>query len=237
VAETARSSNLGLGLAVAAILVNAPRLMLAFLEADGIAVAQGLRAGLLGLTGIATGVVLTGGGAYLAHALAHGARYRRTLTLAWLLVLVCTGVLVTPMLVAALGRVELAQVLPALRLRWGWSAVAVLAVELVAAGAMVAHVARRRREARLERVEEELLTVASERNRLATERERLQTELLELRERLTAQASPEAPPESESEPAEDEPPTFPCRLDCGAVFASSHAERGHLKSCPLRNAS
>jgi uncharacterized protein YlxW (UPF0749 family) len=137
------------------------------------------------------------------------------------------------MLVAALGRVDLPQVLPALRLRWGWSAIAVLAVELVAAGAMVAHVAHRRREAKLQEAEEELLTVASERNHLAAERERIQSELRELREKLTARVSPEAQPE----PAEEEAPTFPCRLDCGAVFASSHAERGHLKSCPLRNAS
>jgi len=137
-------ARFGLFLAVAAIAVNAPRLILVFLEAEGVPVASDLRVGLLALTGVATGVVLTGGGAFLAHAVAWGHHFRRILVVAWLIVLVATGVLITPMLAAGLAQAPLTTVLASSSSRWIWSAVAVLAVELVAAGSMIAYAAHRR---------------------------------------------------------------------------------------------
>jgi MFS family permease len=213
---TLTSTRLALLLAVAAVAVNAPRLILAFLEADGLPVSPSWRGSLLGLTGVATGVVLTGGGAYLAHALARGARFRRTLAVTWLLVLVCSGVLVTPMLVAGLGRAELGQVLPTPGKRWVWSATAVLAVELVAAGAMVAHAAHRTEQEEAGETERELLRVARDRDRLQGRLEGLTRELEAARETAAAAGR------------------HPCRHGCGAVFSSASGERGHLRACPER---
>lgn len=210
------STRLALLLAAAAVAVNAPRLILAFLEADGLPVSPSWRGSLLGLTGVATGVVLTGGGAYLAHALARGARYRRTLAVTWLLVLTCSGVLVTPMLVAGLGRAELGQVLPTPGKRWVWSATAVLAVELVAAGAMVAHAAHRTEQEEADETERELLRVARERDRLQGRLEGVSRELEAARESAAAAER------------------HPCRHGCGAVFSSASGERGHLRACPAR---
>lgn len=224
-AERGARLRVGLHLAVAAILVNVPRLTLAFLEADGVEVGPGLRAGLLAVTGVATGVVLTGGGAYLAHALSRGSRFRPLLAATWGLVLACAAVLVTPALVAGLSGSELAAVLGSSWLRWAWSGTAVLAVELVAAGSMLAHAAEQGELERAEHAEQELLELARQRNRL-------EARLAE----LASPGGPAPPPPRRRALRAAAPPgePVPCRNGCGFLGSSPMAERGHLRSCPLR---
>jgi hypothetical protein len=58
-----RSTNrLGLWIAIAALCVNAPLLVHAFLEADGLQLNPQLRPVLMGATGVAAALTLTGGG-------------------------------------------------------------------------------------------------------------------------------------------------------------------------------
>lgn len=246
-------ARFGLFLAVAAIAVNAPRLILVFLEAEGVPVSSDLRVGLLALTGIATGVVLTGGGAFLAHAVARGRHFRRVLVATWLLVLVGTGVLITPMLAAGLSEAPLTSVLASPSSRWTWSAVAVLAVELVAAGSMIAYAAHRREDRSADRIERELFEVAAERNQLRAELEQLQddfeadrAQMVEDIRRLERDGalrepafrsgtSPQPDATSNGAPAAaDADSSIPCRNGCGREFASPAAERGHQKGCPDR---
>jgi hypothetical protein len=246
-------ARFGLFLAVAAIAVNAPRLILVFLEAEGVPVSSELRVALLALTGIATGIVLTGGGAFLAHAVAWGRHFRRLLVVAWLIVLMATGILITPMLAAGLAQAPLTTVLASSSSRWVWSAVAVLAVELVAAGSMVAYAAHRREDREAGDLEQELLDIAAQRNRLAGELDQLRgdfeaerAEMLEDIRRLKrdgalrepafrSETLPQPDTTSNGAPAaEDAESSIPCRNGCGREFASPAAERGHQKGCPER---
>jgi hypothetical protein len=245
-------ARFGLFLAVAAIAVNAPRLILVFLEAEGVPVSAELRVALLALTGIATGIVLTGGGAFLAHAVAWGRHFRRILVVAWLIVLMATGVLITPMLAAGLAQAPLTTVLASSSSRWIWSAVAVLAVELVAAGSMVAYAAHRREDQDTGDLEQELLDIAAERNRLSGELDQLRgdfeaerAEMLQDIRRLESDQGPRQPspsratsphPETTNNgvPQSAAPTTIPCRNGCGREFATPAAERGHQKGCPER---
>lgn len=225
-AERRPHLRIGLHLAVTAILVNVPRLVLAFLEADGIEIGSALRAGLLAVTGVATGIVLTGGGAYLAHALSRSSRFRLLLAATWGLVLACAAVLVTPALVAGLSGSELAAVLGSSSLRWAWSGTAVLAVELVAAGSMLAYAAEQGELDRAEQAEQELLELARDRNRLESRLAELASSPEPARRPARRRAPRALAPSGEP---------VPCRNGCGFVGASSMAERGHLRSCPLRS--
>jgi hypothetical protein len=74
-----------------AILVQAPRLVLAVLAADHQAIAPVAERGLLVLAGFGTALVLTGGNLYLAHTIARVRRCRRGLVVVWLVVLASTG--------------------------------------------------------------------------------------------------------------------------------------------------
>jgi hypothetical protein len=64
-------------------MVTAPRLALAFLAADGVVVPAAWRIDLLAVSSIATAVVLTGGTAYLAHAIAAASSGRGLLVALW----------------------------------------------------------------------------------------------------------------------------------------------------------
>lgn len=133
--------RVGLWLAIAALAVNAPRLVLVYLRVDGLALPAGWEAGLLILTAIATGAVLSGGGAYIAHTLAklnHGGKWRFALATIWVAMLSFSVFLIAPLLVVGIEATELAGVLNTDRLQWGWAVVAVAAVEILAAGAMIA---------------------------------------------------------------------------------------------------
>lgn len=136
----------GLWLAVAAQAVNAPRLILVYLRVDGILPPAWLEVILLALTGIATSLVLSGGGAYLAHTLAtptkRGGWWKVLLACIWLAMLACAVILVAPLLQAGMVAGTVATVLATAARQWTWSIVAVLAVEVVAAGSMLADALR-----------------------------------------------------------------------------------------------
>jgi len=131
----------GVLFAVAAVTVTAPRLALAFLAADGVVVPTAWRIDLLAVASIATAVVLTGGTAYLAHAIAVTTSGRGVLIGLWTAALVCSGALIAPAIVATLRAEPLSAVLGTQR-HWSWSICAVLAVDLVASGAMLADARR-----------------------------------------------------------------------------------------------
>jgi len=131
----------GVLFAIAAVTVTAPRLALAFLAADGVVVPTVWRIDLLAVSSIATAVVLTGGTAYLAHAIAVASSARGLLVALWTAALVCSGALIAPAIVATLRAQSLSAVLGGER-HWGWSICAVLAVDLVASGAMLADARR-----------------------------------------------------------------------------------------------
>ena len=136
-----RETPPGVLFAVAAVTVSAPRLALAFLAADGVVVPTSWRINLLAVASIASAVVLTGGTAYLAHAIAVARSGRGILIALWTAALVCSGALIAPAIVATLRAEQLSAVLGTQR-HWGWSICAVLAVDLVASGAMLADARR-----------------------------------------------------------------------------------------------
>lgn len=140
------TNPIGLWLAVAAQAVNAPRLILVYLRVDGIRPPAWLEIALLALTGIATSLVLSGGGAYLAHTLAtptkRGGWWKALLVGIWLLMLGCAVILVAPLLQSGMQMATVAETLRYTWAQWCWSIVAVLAIEIVAAGAMLADALR-----------------------------------------------------------------------------------------------
>lgn len=137
----------GLWLAFASLAVNAPRLMLVYIKADGILPARWVEATVISLSGVANGIVLAGAGIVIAHTLAQGRdpnvhrAVRPLMLVAWLLSLVFATALITPAFVSGLRGETLAKVLSAPWLQWTWSAVAVIAVEVAAAGSMLADAA------------------------------------------------------------------------------------------------
>ncbi len=135
------SRRAGLAIALAAIAVQAPRLVLALLGADRMPVPAPTERALLVLAGVGTALVLTGGNLYLAHTVAQVRPWRRTLAAAWLPVLAASGGLVLPLIVAGLSARTLPQVLGAGRLAWTWALLAALAHELTAAGCVLASAA------------------------------------------------------------------------------------------------
>lgn len=136
--------QISFGIVIAALLVSAPRLTLAFLLGDGIQVDQHVEIAILTATGIGSGVVLTIGNAVLAHALAVKAHQRSVLwwieAIAWVLFLVGAPILVAPTLVAGLNRSALAAVLYTPQSAWLWAITAVVIVELLVGAAMTASI-------------------------------------------------------------------------------------------------
>ncbi len=124
----------------AALLVSAPRLAVAFVLADGVTLAPTLAAWVFTGTGVASGVVLTLGNAYLARVLA--AHWKRRgglwalLLVSWVLFLAFAVVLIAPLLASGLRHSVLAEVLPSAAQQWGWAVIAALSVEVLAAAAM-----------------------------------------------------------------------------------------------------
>jgi hypothetical protein len=134
----ATAEPVGVGVALAAILVQAPRLVLAMLAADRQPVAAAAERGLLVVAGVGTALVLTGGNLYLAHALARVRRCRRALAAVWFAVLISSGGLVVPLVAAGLRGRTLPQLLDGEAAAWGWSLLAALAHEVTAAGCVLA---------------------------------------------------------------------------------------------------
>ena len=245
--------RLGLWIAIAALSVNAPRLVQAFLEADGLQLNPQLRPVLMGATGVAAALTLTGGGAWLAHELARGGgRLQGLLLTCWVLVLAGQLVLIPPLLMVEMGSSRLGTVLPESWQRWSWAFVAVLLVELVAAGAMVAQGRRTRGLTEHDREQRELEEVARERNTLEQElrAERGHSEelrmLLSTRQRSRAPRAQgvehdagasmlpgDAPGVEHNRSIRAPAGSYPCRNGCGWVGRSSRAENAHLRFCRL----
>lgn len=224
--------RLGSYLPALAIAVHAPRLILAYLDAEGVVVATAWRTGMLTLAAVATGIVLTGGSAYLAHSLPGLVRHRRLVAVCWVTILVTTGGLLAPLVVGSLSHRELDEVLTSPAARWSWALGAVLCVELVAGAGMLAHAAERARGQRLDELDQQLVQLAGERNELESELGRLGHELVQVveqRDDLQRQLELADEPEPEAEGLE-----VSCRNGCGWVGASTRAEAGHQRACPLR---
>jgi len=134
-------SVFGRRIALAAIVVQAPRLVLVLLAADRQEVSASWQRALLVVAGIGTALVLTGGNLYLAHTLATAGRWRAMLTAVWVAVLASSGALLVPMIAAGLSARTLPQVLGSSDLQWGWAVLAALAHEVTAAGCMLASAA------------------------------------------------------------------------------------------------
>lgn len=152
----ASAEPVGVGVALAAILVQAPRLVLAVLAADRQPVGAAAERALLVVAGVGTALVLTGGNLYLAHAMARVRRWRRALAVVWLAVLVSSGGLVVPLVAAGLRGRTLPQLLDGAELAWGWSLLAALAHEVTAAGCVLAAAAAAAERLAAERLAAEL---------------------------------------------------------------------------------
>lgn len=200
----------GLAIALAAILVQAPRLVLALLAADRLPVAAAAERALLVLAGVGTAVVLTGGNLYLAHTVAQVRPWRRTLAAAWLAVLAASGGLVLPLVVAGLTARTVPQVLGAGRLEWPWALLASIAHELTAAGCVLASAAWA------------AMPAAAAAAAAGT--------------RFTAAARLPAGAAATSAQPQPAANLIPCRAGCGRSFASQQAEIAHLRRCPRRQA-
>lgn len=136
--------NIGMKIAMVAIFVNAPRFVITFLAADAMRLPGWLEGTMLALTGIATGIVLTGGGAYIAHELIvmRGRAWSRIfMGISWVALLIFSVIILAPMMAAMLANSELASVLATVELRLWWSVASIVAIEVLTAGAMVAHAA------------------------------------------------------------------------------------------------
>jgi MFS family permease len=233
----------GVWIAMAAILVQAPRLVLAVLAADHQAIAPAAERGLLVLAGFGTALVLTGGNLYLAHTIARVRRWRRGLVVVWLVVLASTGGLVVPLIAAGIGGRTLPQVLDRHLLAWACSLLAALAHEVTAAGCMLsaAALASTAAAAAQERGQSvpvgELLSQrdAARRELEAVPKEWSRSQRLPspLMGSAGASAEPAAVAGSfaAAAPAAE---LVACREGCGKEFGSLLAEMGHLRHCPVR---
>lgn len=157
--------KIGLWLAIAALLVNGPRFVIIFLRIDNIDLPLQAEATMLGATGVATGLVLTGGGAYIAHRLAESKTRGMTqfvMVLCWFLLLLFSVVLLAPLMVSAIRISSLQLVLASNFSQWIWSITAVAAVEIIAAGAMAAYaIEERSSESHLEGADNSAFSILS----------------------------------------------------------------------------
>ena len=202
------SRSAGLRIALAAILVQAPRLVLVVLGADRLPVPAPVEGALLVVAGVGTALVLTGGNLYLAHTVAQVKRWRRALAAAWVLVLAASGGLVLPLIVAGISARSVPQVLGAGRLEWSWALLAAIAHELTAAGCVLASAAwASQAGAAAAGAAAAVLTAAAA---------------------LPAGGGTPLPAGAADR--------ITCRAGCGRSFASQQAEIAHLRHCPRRRA-
>jgi hypothetical protein len=126
---------------IAALGVNTPRYIISFLMADSLRLPPGLETLLLIITAVGTGIILTGGGAIIAHILAFrtgGGMVRWFLMLTWILLNIFGVILLSPAITLAVSRSELAYVLPPAA-QWWWAVVSIVSVEWLAAAAMAGY--------------------------------------------------------------------------------------------------
>jgi MFS family permease len=217
--------------AAAAVLVTAPRLVLAFLAADAMPLAPAVRAALLVLSSVSTAIALTGGAAYLAHTLASTGRARALLQVLWLAILVCSSALMAPVLAAGLADSPLAAVLDRPAKRWAWAICAVVAVDLVAAAVMRAEAEARREHEERDRQHERAIA------ELLEQRDRARRHLAESKGRVgrrsAAAAGAGGPAGGEGEGL-GTASTASRVCACGRSFAKQQSLAAHSKSCPRR---
>jgi hypothetical protein len=233
--------------AAAAVLVTAPRLVIAFLAADGVALPPAMRTTLLCTSSVATAICLTGGSAYLAQAIAAARGAGRLLPVLWLVILVASSALMAPVLAAGLAASPLAAVLSGPAERWGWAICAVLAVDLVAAAVMRADaVARRQHEERDAAHEREIAELIEQRDR-ARELAARPTETTAGSAHVDAASPPAGPSRGNARstplprPRAARPvsstssgrsaPGGPTTCACGRSFASQKSYAGHRSRC------
>jgi MFS family permease len=222
----ARAEPVGVGVALAAILVQAPRLVLAVLAADRQPVSVSAERALLVVAGVGTALVLTGGNLYLAHTLAWIRRWRRPLAAVWLAVLVSSGGLVVPLVAAGLRGRTLPELLGSDVLAWGWSLLAALAHEVTAAGCVLAAAAAAGERAAAEQ------SHAREIEELQLQRDAARRELAALR--LEHAGSEVATALRSGSGAGERAEPLSCPEACGRRFASAPALAGHLRHCAAR---
>jgi hypothetical protein len=234
------AQNTGVWIAMAAILVQAPRLVLAVLAADHQAIAATWERALLILAGCGTALVLTGGNLYLAHAIARVRRWRAGLVVVWLVVLACTGGLVVPLIAAGIGGRTLPQVLDRDLLAWSWSLLAALAHEVTAAGCMLSAAALASTAAAAAHERSQSVAI----DELLAQRHAARGELAALLERQSQGQRLPAPATAGGVGSEELAPPgstaaaplerVVCREGCGKSFSSLLGEMGHLRHCPAR---
>lgn len=134
--------KVGLWLAIVALLVNGPRFVLIFLLIDDLTVPVVVETMMLSVTGVATGLVLTGGGAYIAHSLVESktrGMVRTVMITCWFMLLIFNIILLAPLMVSAIRESQMRDVFESNFFQWLWSITSVLAVEIISAGAMAAY--------------------------------------------------------------------------------------------------
>jgi len=213
-------------IALSAILVQGPRLVLALLAADRQPVAPSVERILLVVTGIGTAVVLTGGNLYLAHTVATVRHWRRLLVLVWIVVLAASGTLTVPMIAAGLTGRTLPAVLSSNSAAWCWAGLAAVAHELTAAGCILAGAAGAAREASTGQAASAAKPAAASAEPAIASAGAASAEAAATSEQGAAGRHDSAP--------EPTPARVPCRAGCGRSFRSRLAEAGHLRHCPIR---
>jgi hypothetical protein len=121
-------------------LVNGPRLVIVFLLADIIHLPREIEGLLLFVTAVATAITLAAGGLSIMHVLSYplpSTIGKMFITACWIALLVSMVILLAPLTVVRLRDSELGQVLSP-EGQWLWAITAIISVEIVAAGAMVA---------------------------------------------------------------------------------------------------
>jgi hypothetical protein len=210
--------RLGVGLAMSAVAVNGPLLVLALLHADGVPVPRTWRVVLLTIRALATVAALSLGAAYIAHGAVTSQDDRARLLVVWLLVLGGTAVIITPMVVDAIGS-ALAPVIPSVAGRWLWALVSVVTVEVSGAGCMLAAAG-------------------------AASRNTVEGPAAKATDRASWEP-PAQPPQVADSPAAGTAERAPsavalaaraeCRCGfCGRHFGSPYALGGHVRHCRLR---
>ena len=160
----------------------------------------------------------------------------------WTLVLVGQLVLIPPLLMAEMPTSRLGTVLPETWQRWSWAFVAVLLVELVAAGAMVAQGRRSRGQAERATEVAELERMAFQRAELERDLRSRDQEVADLRGQLAeVEVTPPGRRElgqlktSQGSELTEVAAQVSCRNGCGWVGRSPRAECGHQRVCKGKN--
>jgi hypothetical protein len=232
---TPSASHPGRLFAAAATAVTAPRLVLAFLVGDGIAVPESVRIALLSTSSVATAIALTGGAAYLAHAITVARGDRRILSALWVATVACSSALMAPLIAAGLPRSLLAAVLRTPAHQWLWAVCAVLAVDLVAAGAMRADAEQRRDQERIDEEHERAIAeLLRQRDSARAQAQQAQSAPALAPHQTPSAASPHPAPRarSASAPLERQRSAASAQLCvCGRRFDTQQSLAAHLRWC------